>query len=421
MAIIKRLLIIVLLLMVSACTPEESEEVNKEPEELAPIQPLPTHSYDTTVTITGTIHVEEEIITIHGKTSAPPGSRIESSAQSDGIAVASFIDTATVDTDGTFTFSFDRPSKDIDGQLKLVVTDPDALSVYGMHYEQVTSPQKVELNQMNHYQIQANYFLKHTTVAPFEQTIELPSFNPPNNYGEHEITLSIEQWTDHQYVYLKGLSNIVEGTAVSANLMHIYGGIDLNAFDRTTTLPDGSFLLKVPYKSLETGYYIPVELRMSKTTADRPLSTYGKKGESLEGEWVKEDKKEKYIEQIIDVHGIPLSFEQPIQITKDKNEVLLTMNNSLWFSNFEIPNEEVDALVASLTSELQQLSEGTTIEIFANHSSPTVSKAQQAYVYKQLKEQQALNHLTFNISEKSSPFPQQQTIQLLMDWEEATE
>lgn len=337
------------LLIISACTkndtPPVKEEENLEEDRM---EEETAFEIDLDVKIEGLVQVTDDKVIIDGKTNAPPGSRIHSSAQNQNVAIANFIDVVEVKKDGTFHFEFEQANEDVHGMLTLSVSDPKALEAYGYHFENVTSNQRYETNQMDHYEIRAYYRLLANAEQPYEFEIEQPKWERPEDYGERAIWLTTEATVNEKYIIVEGQSNFIEGTMLHANVLNEKGMIEPLSFDQAVTKPDGTFTFYIPYQQLKP-LTVVIEAKMSRNASERPIQLYGKSGELWEGDFVKKDKKETIIEAKI---ALPLPqitmttpftiliSEERLTITLDEKDVVQQDSNQ-WQTDAEIQYENI--------------------------------------------------------------------------------
>lgn len=313
------------LLIISACTKNDTPPVEEEDNLEDVIEEETTFEIDLDVKIEGLIQVADGKVIIDGKTNAPPGSRIHSSAQNQNVAIANFIDVVEVKKDGTFHFEFEQANEDVHGMLTLSVSDPKALEAYGYHFENVTSNQRYETNQMDHYEIRAYYRLLANAEQPYELEIEQPEWERPEDYGERAIWLTTEATVNEKYIIVEGQSNFIEGTMLHANVLNEKGMIEPLSFDQAVTKPDGTFTFYIPYQQLKP-LTIVIEAKMSRNASERPIQLYGKSGELLEGDFVKKDKKETIIEAKIPLSLPTINMTIPFTITFVEEQFILSLD-----------------------------------------------------------------------------------------------
>lgn len=313
------------LLIISACTKNDTPPVEEEDNLEDVIEEETTFEIDLDVKIEGLIQVADGKVIIDGKTNAPPGSRIHSSAQNQNVAIANFIDVVEVKKDGTFHFEFEQANEDVHGMLTLSVSDPKALEAYGYHFENVTSNQRYETNQMDHYEIRAYYRLLANAEQPYEFEIEQPEWERPEDYGERTIWLTTEATVNEKYIIVEGQSNFIEGTMLHANVLNEKGMIEPLSFDQAVTKPDGTFTFYIPYQQLKP-LTVVIEAKMSRNASERPIQLYGKSGELLEGDFVKKDKKETIIEAKIPLSLPTINMTIPFTITFVEEQFILSLD-----------------------------------------------------------------------------------------------
>ncbi len=313
------------LLIISACTKNDTPPVEEEDNLEDVIEEETTFEIDLDVKIEGLIQVADGKVIIDGKTNAPPGSRIHSSAQNQNVAIANFIDVVEVKKDGTFHFEFEQANEDVHGMLTLSVSNPKALEAYGYHFENVTSNQRYETNQMDHYEIRAYYRLLANAEQPYEFEIEQPEWERPEDYGERTIWLTTEATVNEKYIIVEGQSNFIEGTMLHANVLNEKGMIEPLSFDQAVTKPDGTFTFYIPYQQLKP-LTVVIEAKMSRNASERPIQLYGKSGELLEGDFVKKDKKETIIEAKIPLSLPTINMTIPFTITFVEEQFILSLD-----------------------------------------------------------------------------------------------
>src|SRR5699024_3118540 len=242
---------------------------------------------DLEVMIGGKVTVEEDRILIEGESNLLPGSKIMSSGQSSTFADADFIDSATVDDDGTFSFEFPGKSKNRKVTLKLSNSSDEIAEHYGEDLEKVTGPQVYRTDTHGEFDVKVDLQIDVTKQLPYSFDIEIPNWDEKHDdFGEPEVWMEAEVDNDHNYLYFSGRSNLMEDAEIGWNLRFADGGIESFSHEYTRIKPDGSFELKVPYHSLRPGMYMPIAYEPDRNSWEDVVDIYGKEGENFEGDLV---------------------------------------------------------------------------------------------------------------------------------------
>src|SRR5699024_8037456 len=148
-------------------------------------------------------------------------------------------------------------------------------------------------------------------------------------------------------------SNLVEGSYLGGNLA-TSKQIEPFAFEHTEVLPDGSFMLRVPYHKLKKGLFMPIEFWPSKNASDNPLDHYGEKGEKLEGDLVWTDDDEKYIRFDVNIEDPAFDVPEDVDLTQEEEEVKIQVPDDLLFDfDKSTLKANAKAILDDILSELE--------------------------------------------------------------------
>lgn len=116
----------------------------------------------------------------------------------------------------------------------------------------------------------------------------------PDDYGDPRVWFEVDEITeDGEYFYLKGRTNLLEGSRINGWYSDRWGSTG-----ETRVNPDGSFDMKIEYKYSEDPYFtIKFEPYSQWETIKE---TYGNEGEKLVGNLVETSSNSQHLEAIIE-------------------------------------------------------------------------------------------------------------------------
>lgn len=325
-------------------------------------------SIDPDVYITGEVIVKDDEIIVKGETNAPKGVTIHSSGitLTSGWQNISFIDEAVVQDDGSFQFTF--PTVGLYTNVTLSLSNnAETEEVYGVDMEKVTSTQRYMRSEKNKYEVKTEFIIYPFIEKPYTIPLEIPRLDRPDDYGEPNIWMEVNYSTDHYFIIIEGKSNLVEGTFLGGNLYNSDNQLMPYSFDHTHVNPDGTFTLRVPYETLQSGLYMPIIVEPSNMTWENPLDHYGDKGEFLQGDLVKKNSEtdEQYVEYIVDFTGPQINIPEDVNLTMEGEEVKLQVPNNLLFDSDQSSlRPEAGKTLDQVLTELKNLPDQT--EIYLN-------------------------------------------------------
>ncbi|MFD1173332.1 OmpA family protein [Oceanobacillus picturae] len=381
----KLFMVIVIVLLISGCVKEKdaTSETKGEPDQTSE-QENGTEATDTAqgeeevdaekakselgdleVKLSGEAIIEEDQIRIEGESNLLPGSSIYSSGVTDGgFASSTFIDTAEVQEDGSFSFEFSGISTSTTVKLNLY-TNNQTKEHYGENLEKATGPQVYVTDTHGAYEVKAEFYIDADQPMPYTIPIEIPQWQEkPDDYGEPEVWMEAEVDSDHEYLYFHGETNLVEGTRIGGNLRKDSGIIDAFSFGFTRINPDGTFELRVPYYKLQKGMYMPIRFEPKNNVWEDVLDTYGEHGEKLKGELVEKNGEDQYVELIVEIDAPDFDPPKDVGLTVEDEEVKIQMPDDLLF-DFDESTLKADAkeTLDDVMKDLQKLDENTEIHI----------------------------------------------------------
>jgi len=149
--------------------------------------------------------------------------------------------------------------------------------------------------------------------------LEKYEWEKPDDYGDAEVWIEPEAWSEGRYIYVSAESNLLEGARVR-NSVDLPGYIAIGGSPSSSVnvKPDGSFyaVIRNPGKSEQ---YINITFE-PEDSWEHIQEHYGKKGENLEGDLVDEDNGEKRIR----IEGLEIEEveeEDDDEDTEDKKNV----------------------------------------------------------------------------------------------------
>lgn len=314
------------------------------------------------ISITAEVHVDEDRILVEGQSNLPEGAVLNSSAVANRWAQIPFMDSASVEADGSFRFEF--PSVTSDTEVKLSLARGSlAKDWYGDNFEHAEGPHKRATQNSEVFDIVMEFFIDGLREKPYTISVDEPIWDIPDDYGEPEIWMEVDYEITHRHIIFTGKSNLVEGSYLGGNLSTSRQIVPFS-FDHTNVLPDGSFILRVPYQNLQQGLFMPIRFIPSNNSYDLPLELYGEKGENLRGDLVETDGDEQFILYEVEIEDPELDVPEDVDLTKEAEEIKIQVSDNLLFDFDEsILKDEAKSTLTQILSELEQLPDQTTIEI----------------------------------------------------------
>lgn len=322
---------------------------------------------DLEVWIGGDVTVEQDQITVEGKSNLLPGTVITSSGVgSMGHASVDFQDSAEVEADGTFYFEFPGRESNITVHLRLYASSQEIKDHYGEHLEKVTGPQVYLTETHGIYEVKATFYIDTNKDMPYTMPIEIPEWDdPPEDYGDPNVWMEVDVTSDHKYLYFTGKSNLLEGAQVGGNLRNASGGIEPYSYDYTQVNPDGSFELRVRYRSLREGMYMPITYDPDRNYWEDVIDAYGEEGEKLEGDLVQRADDGKHYAELKVVLDVPdLTPPEEVALTVEDDEIKIQVPDDLLFDfdDSQLKSNAKETL-DGIIDDLQELADGTVIHI----------------------------------------------------------
>lgn len=247
----------------------------------------------------GTVKETKDQIIIEGESNLIPGSRVNGEVYVNEDEI--FSDTTEiVDDKGRFLMELEHHQY---GDAEVVVTfdftnvqEEEVLRHYGENGEKLEGP-FVYIDQD-----WGDKFKKAMVTLPIQAEDETTTHefttpdwdDPPEDYGDPRVWIEVDEITeDDQYFYVKGRTNLVEGSLLSGYYSDRWG-----VTDETRVNPDGTFELKIEYKYSDDPYFT---IKFSPYSQwESVTKVYGQDGEKLVGNLVEPDGSSQHIEAIIE-------------------------------------------------------------------------------------------------------------------------
>ncbi|MDA3129448.1 OmpA family protein [Aliibacillus thermotolerans] len=372
------------------------------------ITPEEESSDDLNVWIGGEVTVDDDEIIVEGESNIMPGATISANGISEGgMAVGAMQQQAKVEEDGSFHFQF--PGRDDRTVIHLrlsTVGNSEAREYYGRNLENVTGPQVYLTQQEGQYEVRATIELDPEQETPYTIPIEIPEWEEiPEDYGEPEVWMEVDVTTDHQYIYFKGRSNLVEGARLGGNLKGASDNIVPFAFDHNHVQRDGTFETKIRYRTLSEGMYMPITFEPSPYSWDNVKEVYGERGEKLEGALVHTTEDgNKYVEYIVELDVPALTPPEEVAMTMEEEEIKLQVPDDLLFDFDEsVLKTEAKETLDEIIDDLEKLEADATLHINGhtdNVGDPDynmeLSKQRAEAVFTYLEENGEISHLNIH-------------------------
>lgn len=283
-----------------------------------------------------------------------------------------------VDKNGDFTFEI--PS-DLTNFGYILVTIEVVLggygqteeiqAVYGKSGENLKGPfvHKHEILDEEYQKIFASILV----LPSGEQTvypIETPKREEvPDDYGSTDVWVETELTNDHKYFYVKGKSNLIEGTELVASYYSSKeAAVAQNWISSSTNVVnDGTFLIQIPYDTITESGYIVINSKpkSSHILQKRMIETYGESFEKMSGEQVIPNEEGGNMIEVV-LYPEPPIVEAPKEttVTTDGEETKIQLPDDILFDHDQ-SNLKSDAqkTLNELIQNLETLKENTVIQV----------------------------------------------------------
>lgn len=295
---------------------EEAKETEKivKPEEVEVVKPMKKRedNGDYNVTFEGEYQLKDNTITVKGSTNLLPGSKIFFNLDAlDGVIIGG-ADTVLVEEDGSFQLEQKIPSNYDYPSIDAVLTFNSAASNEEIteHYTESGEVLEGPFVRLYEEDDELRKEIKVSGNIPLDQPeltvpIEVPKWEKPADFGSTNVWIDAELVEDEDYIYIKGSSNLLEGSSVRGDLSaeeYILSGYS----HRVNTNPDGSFdmVIKNLRKEISDlpGYEVTIEFSPTDPNSLQYIkATYGETGERIQGDFVSNEDGEKVVSITISV------------------------------------------------------------------------------------------------------------------------
>ncbi|WP_068777246.1 hypothetical protein [Paenibacillus sp. FJAT-26967] len=245
------------------------------------------------ITFSGDVEFTEDSVVVKGKSNLLPTAIVRIYIEAANHTVIGYSNTVKVGEDGSFEAKLKKPDfKDV---LKIHVEfKPDlqgaALEpVYGKKGEKLTGP----LVYITGSGEQTEKVARITAVVDNKDkepsgkiALEQPKWNKPADYGQSAVWMKPELTEDDKYVYIKGTSNLLEGSKLSGDI-EIPNHWTSGYARHTKVSPDGSFELVLQKPKEKSKYSVVLTSKVEKDSWKMLQDTYGAEGEKFQGDLVK--------------------------------------------------------------------------------------------------------------------------------------
>lgn len=284
---------------------------------------------------------------------------------------------AEVNQNGEFTFEIPTDLKDYGYVLVTMEVLPagaqsdEVKAVYGEYGENLKGPFVYKYERMDEeYQ---KIFASTLVLPSGEQTvypIETPKRDEvPDDYGSTDVRIETELTNDHHYFYVKGKSNLLEGTVMVASYFSSKDAAVAQNWvsSSANVVSDGSFLLQIPYDTItETGTIVITSTpQSSHVLKNRMKQTYGELFEKMSGEQVVPNEEGGNKIEIV-LHPEPPIVDAPekTSVTTDGEETKIQLPDDILFDHDQ-SNLKPDAqkTLNELIQNLATLKADTVIQI----------------------------------------------------------
>ncbi|MFC4403790.1 hypothetical protein [Gracilibacillus xinjiangensis] len=262
----------------------------------------------------GQVTYEDHTLTVEGKTNLLPDSNVFVYPQAFGSA--SFIGvsgSATVEQDGTFLYETKVPEEYNYGLFVDIrfrpedATNESVKEFYGEYGENIEGPMTslYESDEKVRKQALTEVYLPVKNGEAVTKEIETPEWQVPDDYGDPNVRMDANVTYDDQLIYIKGESNLLEGSELMLTLLSPEGSLT-GVGGRANVKPDGSFFTVLDRDSYEeelNNHTFRVTFAPSEYSWETIRNNYGDQGEKITGEHLKEKLNDQEAELLIDLGG----------------------------------------------------------------------------------------------------------------------
>lgn len=337
----------------------------------------------TNIQLSGDVVSENGKIVVKGKSNLIAGTNVEIDWLDRPFSVRNPIcllcdKIAVVDKNGNFTYEIPT---DLNNYGYIYVTMEVVLgglgqsdeieAVYGEHGENLKGPfvSKHEILGEEYQKIFTSilvYPRGNQTVYP----IETPKREKvPADVGSTKIWLETQLTNDHQYFYVKGKSNLIEGTEFVASYYSSEDAAVAQNWVSSTAnvVSDGTFLLQIPYDTITESGFIVITSKANNRheLKTRMEQTYGEQFENMSGEQVVPNEEGGNMIKVV-LHPKPPIVKAPeeTRVTTDGEETKVQLPDDILFDHDQ-SNLKPDAqnTLNELLQSLETLKAETVMQI----------------------------------------------------------
>jgi OmpA-OmpF porin, OOP family len=278
------------------------------------------------------------------------------------------------DTDMDFLEFFNGRILEVELEVEMAYSQPEEITeLYGFNGENLRGPivyKEFSFGEVYQYLYMPIYVQIGDDQTEYE--IEAPERLPlPEDYGKTNVWIDIEEIThDHEYFYVKGKSNLIEGAALLGGYYSSEIGLLPQSFFYNTAhiQPDGSFVFRAEYHSIAEEGFIRIRIKSigSHLASNLLEEAYGDEFERIEGEYVtfneQDDKNE--IEMILYPSIPEIDVPEETNVTEDDGEIKVQVPDDVLFDvdKSEV-NPEAKETLDDIIAMLEELEAGTKIHI----------------------------------------------------------
>lgn len=401
----------------SSATIEQTEQVDKEQ------APTEQSTIGEDITIEGTLTVDQTTMTIDAKSNLLEGTVVKATRYMEPFRnrlIMGMLDNfdGVVEADGSFQIELDRPSEFSDGKYIEIALEvlpgsqsDEITALYGKNGENLTGAPVYQREEYDGTQTNYIYVPIFVLLEGEESKMEFSAPEReelPADYGDPEVWIEYELTNDHRFYYVKGKTNLMEGTIITGGYFSSPNAItpQYTYMNKTKVEPDGTFLLRISYSSMREEGYIKVESTSSsghnlkKSMAEQ----YGENFKKMTGEHVVKDKNGNKIYFELHPDGPEIDVSEDVNLTTDEEEVKVAMPDDVLFDydSSELKAESASTL-DNVIAILEKLEDGSTIHINGHTDNQgnadynlTLSEKRAKAVEAYLTKQGNLSHLTIS-------------------------
>jgi OmpA-OmpF porin, OOP family len=334
---------------------------------------------------------------------------------------------AVVDKNGEFTYEIPTDLKNfgyiyvtIEVVLGGLSQSDEIEAVYGEHGENLKGPfvAKHEILGEEYQKIFASILVSPNPEKTVYK-IETPKRGKvPADVGSTKIWIEPELTNDHTYFYIKGKSNLIEGTALNASYYSSGDATLAQNWIRSTAnvVSDGTFSLQIPYDTITENGFIVItsEGKNGHVLETKMNEIYGENFEKMTGDQVVPNEEGGNMMKVLLYPKPPIvKAPEETMVTTDGEETKVQLPDDILFDHDQSElKPDAQNTLNELLQSLEALKVGTVIQINGHTDATgddqynlTLSEKRAVAVDAYLRQSGKVSHLTISTAGLGETMP----------------